>query len=237
MKLGIFVSFNPAKKGTSLAITWHQRSGSVCQRVSYCLRRQRSGGRISAAWPHRVAYALLLLTSLLTLASSSFAQRGENDEYRAKANFLAAFPRFIEWPADTFSSSQKPFLLCVYGTFSFGTSLAELTRGNAIRGHKIEVTWVRKEQELRACQILFVSGSEAGRYKRIFKAIQGANVLTVGETPDFLTSGGAINFLFEKNRLQFEVNLDAANEAKLQISSNMLVLARHVVARAEVTKS
>jgi len=162
---------------------------------------------------------------------------GEAQRYQAKASFLAAFPRFVEWPPDAFSAEQSPLLLCVFGDFSFGASLAEATRGTSIRGRRLEVRWAHKEQDLRACHILFVSRSEGNRYGRIFKSIQGANVLTVGETPDFLASGGAIDFLIAEDRLQFEVNIGAASDAHLRISSNMLALARHVITRTEAAKS
>jgi len=101
----------------------------------------------------------------------------------------------------------------------------------------VEVRWARKEQDLRACHILFVSRSEGKRYGSIFKSIQGANVLTVGETSDFLASGGAIDFLISEDKLQFEVNMGAASDAHLRISSNMLALARHVITRTEAAKS
>jgi len=185
----------------------------------------------------RGASALVLLAFALLLLPSISGQEGKTDEYRAKANFLAAFPNFMEWPADAFPSAQAPLLICVFGDFSFGTSLAETTRGASIRGRRIEIRWARKERDLRACHILFVSRSEGKRYARIFKAIQGASVLTVGETPDFLASGGAINFLFDADKLQFEVNMAAAKDAHVRISSNMLALARHVVSRAEAAKS
>jgi hypothetical protein len=159
------------------------------------------------------------------------------DEYRAKASFLAAFPKFIEWPADAFPSKEAPLVLCVFGHFAFGTSLAELTLGASIRGRHIEVRWLHREQDLRTCHILFVSGSESKNYGSIFKALKGASVLTVGQTPDFLTSGGTIEFLVEAERLQFEVNMGAATDARLNISANMLALARHVVTRTVAAKS
>lgn len=185
----------------------------------------------------RFALVFLSLAGMLFPVPSSSAQQSKVTEYRAKANFLAVFPNFIEWPADAFSSEQAPLLICVFGDFSFGTSLAEMTRGASIRGRQVEVRWARKEQELRACQILFVSRSENKHYAKILKAIQGASVLTVGETPDFLASGGVIDFLAGEDKLQFEVNLGAANDARLTISSNMLALARHVINRTEAAKS
>jgi hypothetical protein len=48
--------------------------------------------------------------------------------------------------------------------FKFGTSLAELTRASILNGHYKEVKWARKEQDLAACQILFVSRSAAKHY-------------------------------------------------------------------------
>ncbi len=199
------------------------------------LRQRNSCASMARKVGHTKSLALLAAVLLVTPATS--AQDTGGAEYRAKANFLAAFPNFIEWPANAFPSEAAPLLICVYGQFSFGTSLAEMTRGGSVRGHSFEVKWARKEQELRTCQILFVSRSEGNGYKRIFKAIQGASVLTVGETPDFLASGGAIYFSFEQEKLQFEVNIVAANDAHLRISSNMLALARHVISKIEATKS
>jgi len=115
--------------------------------------------------------------------------------------------------------------------------LAEATRGTPIRGRRVEVRWAHKEQDLCAGHILFVSRSQGKRNGSIFKSIQGGNVLTVGETPDFLASGGVIDFLIAEDRLQFEVNIGAASDAGLRISSNLLALARQVSTRAEAAKS
>ena len=150
-------------------------------------------------------------------------------EYRVKANFLAAFPNFVEWPDAAFPSANAPIRICVFGDFPFGTSLASQTRATQIRGRGIEVHWARKEQELRGCQILFVSRSVAERYPAVLHAVRGENVLTVGETPDFLREGGAIEFLYANNQLQFAVNLNATSDAHLRISSSMLAMARQVV--------
>lgn len=192
---------------------------------------------ISLARVILAASALVLFTSALLLLPAASAQEKRIEEYRAKANFLAAFPNFIEWPSNVFSSPDAPLVICVFGSFSFGTTLAETTRGAVNRGRHIEIRWAHREQDLRTCHIVFVSRSEEKHYGRIFKAIQGTSVLTVGETPDFLARGGAINFLFEADKLQFEVNIAAANDAHLRISSNMLALAKHVVTRAEAAKT
>ena len=164
------------------------------------------------------------------------AQGSVGQEYRTKASYLATFPSFIEWPETAFSSPDTPFLVCVLGDFRFGTALAEFARSSSPHGRRIDVLWARKNENLRRCHILFISNSEAKSYAKILKVVQQADTLTVGETTDFLSAGGMLSFSFQNESLQFEVNLEAANEAHLQVSSKLLVLAHRVVRNALIER-
>ncbi|RPH45112.1 MAG: YfiR family protein [Planctomycetota bacterium] len=53
-------------------------------------------------------------------------------------------------------------------------------------------------------------------------------MLTVAESESFTKSGGVIRLFVEQNKVQFEVNTDAAARAKLKLSSKLLGLARVV---------
>ena len=183
----------------------------------------------AARWLHaRCRWKAAFATAALVLCgTASFGQVRGSQEYQEKAAFLAAFPNFIDWPETAFVSEQAPLRICVFGDYSFGTALAQQTRGMNVHGRRVEIRWARTDKDLRGCQILFISRSAASGYARVFKAVQGNGVLTVGETPDFLASGGAVDFLFDGGNLRFAVNLDAAEEAHLRISSRMLALAEH----------
>ena len=177
-----------------------------------------------------------VIASLLCSASAC-AQASISAEYRSEANALALLPSFIEWPSASFASPDKPLRVCVYGYFSFGTVLSELTRTETTQGRRIEVRWVRKESELRDCQIVFISRSEQKNYSRLLGLLHGSATLTVGETKDFAESGGMVEFSYENGVLTFEVNLVPVGEAHLRISSNFLSLARHVMRSTESAKS
>jgi uncharacterized protein DUF4154 len=180
--------------------------------------------------PIRAAASLAMTVCLLLSPESAWPQDAKTTEYRAKATFLANFPYFVEWPGEAFPSVEAPLLICVDGEFSFGTWLAQTTGTVSLHGRRIEIRWVRKEEdELRACHILFVSRSEVKRYGIVLGLVRGASTLTVGETPDFLANGGTVSFSLQQGALQFEVNLGAADEAHLKISSKMLALAKHVL--------
>jgi hypothetical protein len=60
------------------------------------------------------------------------------------------------------------------------------------------------------------------------QTLKGVPVLTIGETPGFARNGGIINLILEDNKVRFEVNVAAAKEAELNISSRLLALARIV---------
>jgi len=182
------------------------------------------------------ALAARTLSAFLVFSLALPAHSSTSTEYLAKANFLATFPSFIDWPDSAFPSPQASILLCVRGDFAFGTSLAELTRGISVHGRSLEVRWSRKDEDLHSCHIVFVSHSESKRYGKLLQSLDGASILTVGETSDFLSAGGAVAFSVKGETLQFEINLPHANRAHLRISSHMLALALRVVASAEAAK-
>ena len=202
----------------------------VSWRAARWLRVLRKFSRRAVAVTAGIAFIITAPTTPLS------AQDSKPTEYRSKARFLATFPSFVEWPEIAFPSSEAPFLICVRGDFSFGTSLAELARGASPHGKRVEVRWVHNDQELRSCHIAFISRSESKRYAKLLQVLDGAGVLTVGETSDFLERGGAISFSFEGEALQFEVNLVAADSAHLKINSRLLTLARRVVNRTGAAK-
>lgn len=178
------------------------------------------------------AQAALFATFLL-LSQAASTQANTTDEYRAEANALSRIPSFIEWPESAFPSQNASFRICVYGNFPFGTALAELARTETAHGRGIEIRWARKDSELHDCQMVFISRSEQKNYARILGLLHGSAILSVGETQDFADSGGMVEFAYDRGSLTFAVNLTAADEAHLRISSRFLTLARRVVRNTE----
>jgi len=52
--------------------------------------------------------------------------------------------------------------------------------------------------------------------------------LTVGEVPGFAEQGGIINFVRKEDHLSFEINIGAAGQNGLKISSKLLALGKIV---------
>ncbi len=82
--------------------------------------------------------------------------------------------------------------------------------------------------ELKSCQILYISNSERGRLKDIFAALEGQPVLLVADVSGFAIDGGMIGFVLEQQRIIFEINREALEQANLKASAKLLKLARIV---------
>lgn len=187
-------------------------------------RAKALGGKTSAK-----LFSQSLASALLVLSLAGYARaQSAATEYEIKAAFLYNFARFVEWPQQSFTSAAAPFQICVLGQDPFGQSLRQIARDKQVNGHPFEIKNVTDTGEARACQILFISLSEKKRLREILLGLRGASVLTVGESKDFAEQGGMINFVLESERVHFEVNLRAAEQAGLKISSKLLSLARNV---------
>lgn len=174
-----------------------------------------------------LALAVICLFFAGTLCCLPAGAAAATSEYQVKAAFLYNFMKFIDWPAEGLSS---PATLClgILGKDPFGDSLDEV-RGKTAKGRRVVVVHFRSLEEVKDCDILFLSASEKGRLPQILKAVQHSRMLTVADQDGFCQAGGMINMVFVKNRVGFEVNLAAASRARLRVSSQLLKLARNVM--------
>jgi hypothetical protein len=154
--------------------------------------------------------------------------RGQVNEYQVKAFFLYNFARYVEWPTQSFKAANDPIVICILGQNPFGSALEQATAGNAIAGRPLVVREVSNIQQPVNCHILFVNSSERKLFRGMAASLKGSGVLTVGETPGFTADGGVVNFKLLDGKVRFEINVEAAGQERLHISSKLLGLAQIV---------
>ena len=175
--------------------------------------------------PHFYRAALILL---LALTPSHSPAAPPAKEYDVKAVFLFNFAQFVEWPESSFASKDSPVVLGVLGNDPFGASLDQAVRGKSVDNRPMEVRRFRSVEEVKDCNILFVSSSEMTRLRSVLEALKGNDILTVGETDQFAREGGMICFVEREGRIRLLVNLEALQAAKLTVSSKLLRVAEIV---------
>lgn len=156
------------------------------------------------------------------------AQAEISKAYQIKAVFLFNFTQFVTWPTNAFPDTQSPFTIGVLGDDPFGGFLDETVAGEKVDGHALVVQRYHQVDEIKNCQILFISASEAARFKSIVARLRGRSILTVGDVDSFAMEGGMVRFVTEDNKIHFRVNVEAARAAGLTISSELLRLAEIV---------
>jgi len=172
-------------------------------------------------------YLVVIFLLDSTLSRTAAAEERVASEYQVKAAMLYNVAKFVEWPDEPPGGGQAPFMVCVIGRNPFGTALDSLM-GKPVKGRKLLTVQLSRIEEIGACQILFVSSSERRNLAAIFDAASSRNVLTVSDVDRFTASGGMIGFVETDGKVRLEINLDAARQANLKISSQLLKLARFV---------
>jgi hypothetical protein len=171
---------------------------------------------------------ILLLVCFGGCAPAVHSQATATTEYDLKLAFLFNFAKFVEWPPDAFPYEKAPINLCVFGTDPFGRALDEIVQGKTANNREFAIRRTAKPEDLRGCQIIFLSDAERGRQAEVFESLKHFSVLVVGESDGFAQRGGCIQFYLEDNKVRFSINVDAVQRARLTVSSKLLALARIV---------
>ena len=165
----------------------------------------------------RAASLVILLCAQILIAQTA----SESD---VEAAYLFNFAKFMRTP----TRSSTVFNIGVMGKNPFGNALDQITAHEQLDGRPMRVVPVTTPEQALACDILFLSPSEAPRIEKDLQMVQGSPVLTVSNTPGFLEHGGMLQFIVVSNRVRFSVNLEAVNRSKISLSSELLKVAASV---------
>jgi hypothetical protein len=165
---------------------------------------------------------------IFILATLTGAANAQSKEYQIKAAFLYNFAQFINWPSDAFANTNAPFYIGILGDDPFDGSLDETIQDENINGHKIVAVRSQRIEDLKNCQIIFVSKSEKKHVAEILTELDSKPILTVSEIDGFAQHGGSINFFLAGTKVRFEINREAAQNNGLKISSQLLSVGKIV---------
>jgi hypothetical protein len=180
----------------------------------------------------RQGILIIALSIALSGAPEAFAQASDasdSSEYLIKAGFIYNFAKFVDWPSAAFAQPDSPIVIGILGTDPFGNLIDRIIENKKIGARGLVVKrlkWGTDLKDLKECKILFVGASEKAHLDDLLQIVKTLPILTVGEAPGFAERGGVIRFVLEDNRVRFEINVEAAHQADLTISSRLLTLAR-----------
>lgn len=165
-----------------------------------------------------------LLASALVLWWSPV--RAASLEYQVKAAYLYKLVSFVDWPSGSLPPPGAPITLCVAGDDPFGSVLDEAVRNQQVNGRPLAVRRLATVSQSSGCQVLYIAGSRRQSVASALQAARGSPSLTV--TDGAKTPGSIIQFVVHDGRVRFTIDVSAAAQNGLTISSKLLSLALSV---------
>lgn len=180
-------------------------------------------------------FGLLLVAGCCSLGFSGFRINGgvpELSPSEFKTVFLKNVLLFATWPGSAFEGTNTNIVICVLGPDPFEGLLEKITTDHQVGGRSIQVKMDADLETIQHCQLLYVPANQQSNWLRIQKKLGESGIvgiLTVGEDPEFLASGGIIKILPEKR--VFDLHLAHANAQgdRLRLNPKLKSAAAHIV--------
>ncbi|HEY8097722.1 MAG TPA: YfiR family protein [Methylobacter sp.] len=167
-------------------------------------------------------FAIALIALWAAMTGRADADDKDIHEDEVKAAFVYNFAKFVEWPSGKINESIN---LCILGESPLGFSALKAIDGRTAQDKPLVTKLLNKSDDLKGCHIAFIAASERNKMTQLLKIAHQQHVLTVSDMDGFTQQGGAIELVKTEEKIRFEINLQAAKEAGLVISSRLLSLA------------
>ena len=184
--------------------------------------KRRTAGR-AAAWL-RSGLAIFLSAAI---APRALAQ-ARPSQYDVEGAYLLNFGKFTQLSPGSEALRRTTFDVCIVGRDPIGGTIDKLAADESIDHRKVRIVRDVSPAEARTCAIAFISSHDNDELRDELRVLSGADVLTVGDSPDFLSDGGMIQFVIDKDHVRFAVNLEAVRRTHLVLSSQLLRVALYV---------
>jgi YfiR/HmsC-like len=183
----------------------------------------------TVGWCARRLVAFFAALALLVNIGNAEVQDATSGEYQIKAAFLFHFAQFVDWPPEAFKQADSPITYCTIGQDPFRGALDASLNGKTLGARPLRVRHITQVEEILGCHVLFIGSEEKKLLPAALAGADNSATLTVGESEHFTQDGGMIGFCLEDNKIRFEINLRAAEHARLKISARLLALAKNVI--------
>lgn len=192
----------------------------------------QKGQRQSSGRSRRSSRCLRVLLVALALLQPLTKAKAQTTEDQLKTAFLFNFAHYVSWPATAFTNSEAPLVIGIYGAGPSHGAIRDMLEGRTVDSRKIKVIRAITLKELQACHIAFLAPQKEEPVGQVIQSVDKLPVLTVGESPGFVASGGAIRLVRGEDTIRFKIDLDVLDRHGLKASSQMLRLDKAVIMRS-----
>lgn len=171
----------------------------------------------------RVVSTVLLCLVLLPYPLVTYGEDKISDD-QLKVVYLLNFAKFIEWP----QAKGRDIYICYIAGERFST-YAERIEGAVLKERTVSVRAVMEGDDISQCHILYVGKKHVKDEEWVRKKSRETGVVDIGDSEQYVESGGVISFVVVNNKLRFNINIIEADNRGVSLASDLVELAFHVV--------
>ncbi len=149
------------------------------------------------------------------------------EEAELKAAIIFNILMFVDWPAEAQPETGGPLGFCMVGADAGLHSALKALNDRPIRGYRFEVRDSIPADAARPCHAAFIDSSDRQRQASL-RWLGQSGVLVFSDDAQAPPDAAAVVLQRAGNKIAFDVNLQAVRQARLQVSSKLLRLARVV---------
>lgn len=151
------------------------------------------------------------------------------EEYEIKAAYLFNLGNFVKWPEHLLQNNLE---ICILGQDPFGSNLELIAKKERkLQNKTVLIKRLNSLTELKECAILFISSSEKANLATLLNELKGKSVLTVGDSEQFVASGGMIQFYQREGKIRLMIDPQTFEENNLKPNSQLMRIAQRVEKR------
>ncbi|HEV8501612.1 MAG TPA: YfiR family protein [Casimicrobiaceae bacterium] len=193
------------------------------------MRTRHALATLHPAVASRLVAAARLALAVAVLACTSAQAQDANLEFAVKATYLYKFADYVDWPEGTFRAPADPLVICIVGSDGVAQLVEAAVAGHTtLDGRAVVARRVAMPLRDAGCHVLYIATRQDAATLEALRATRGLPVLTVTDTRNGDAVRGIIAFVIVDNRVRFDIDLAAAAQNHLAISSKLLNLAARV---------
>lgn len=156
-------------------------------------------------------------------------------EQKIKAGLVYNLIKYTEWPKTTATPANQvkaggngnSLKICIFGDDPFDGYLSPL-QGRTAQHAVISIAHVSIIPQTESCSVIIVHRNQREHLQRLFKFLQGKNILTISDIEKFSELGGMVELARHEEKIALHINKESVDSAKLIIDARMLKLAKIV---------
>lgn len=188
-------------------------------------------GRINSL-VRAVAFASWITGLLLFLMINSAAATTQDEiqlSLQVKTAFIYRFTNWVTWPAPKQGNPKENnfFLITIVGESPLSPYLSQLASNRRIQKRPVQINSVHSSAlPSQRPDILVIGNVHPKNLDKILDFTRVLPILVIADHQGFAKEGVMINFYIENGKVRFEINKSAVERSGIQISSQLLKLAR-----------